>query len=98
MTEPCRVLFHPTLLAHRAAEIARSQGASRLERDACGRPFVRGRGADPLGEAANEPQPLRFAWLIRVIHALGREAGPPMGWPVGNPHPPSPARRRGGDQ
>jgi hypothetical protein len=44
-----RILFHPTMLARHAAEIARSQGG-KLERDACGRPFV-SPGADPLAEA-----------------------------------------------
>ena len=103
MTTSARILFHPTLLARRAAEIARTQGASRLEQDACGRPFIR--AADPLATAANDPlaRPMRLAWLIRLMHALGREAGPRVGKPVGrggegNPHPPSPARGRGGDQ
>lgn len=79
-----QVFFHPTLLARRAREIAEGQ-RGRIGRDACGRPFVR--AADPLAEApAASPtrSPMRFAWLIRLIRALGRiEAGPPMGRPVG---------------
>jgi hypothetical protein len=79
------ILFHPTLLARRAAEIARTQGG-KLERDACGRPFVVP-AADPLAEppAERRRDPMRFAWLIRVIWALGRVAGPRMGRPVAGP-------------
>jgi hypothetical protein len=53
-----------------------------VERDACGRPFLR--GADPLAEAPAAPTEERghFEWLIRVLQALGREAGPPMGKPM----------------
>jgi hypothetical protein len=66
-----RVYLHPALLARRAAEIARTQ-CGKLERDACGRPFVP--AADPLAEppAERRRDPMRFAWLIRVIRALGR--------------------------
>lgn len=89
-----KLLFHPSLPAQRAAEIARSQGATRLERDACGRPFVR--GADPLAEAPTETPVetagIHCAWLIRIMHALGREAGPPMSRP-GAITPPAPPGR-----
>ena len=83
MSEPCRILFHPALIARRAAEIARSQGTCRLERDACGRPFIR--GADPLPEIPAAPRvapPPPLPWLVRLMYALGREAGPPAGRPV----------------
>jgi hypothetical protein len=88
----CKILLHPAILARRAAEIARSQNGStaglrnpaRLEQDARGRPFIR--GADLLAKAADPPvappgpgERGRFAWLIRVIRALKREAGPPVG-------------------
>ena len=79
---PCRIYLHPTLLARRAAEIARGQGATRIEWDARGRPFLR--GADPLAEspAAAEPphEPMRFAWLIRLIHSLAPTA--PLSGPL----------------
>lgn len=59
-----RIYLYPTLLARRAAEIAQSQ-RGRLERDACGRPFV------PETPPATAPEnPRRFEWLIRVIRAL----------------------------
>jgi hypothetical protein len=68
-----RVYLHPALLARRAAEIAQSQGG-RIGRDPCGRPFVLPAG-DPLAAppAAKTPaDPMRFAWLIWVLRALGR--------------------------
>lgn len=81
-----QVFFHPALLARRAAEIAQSQRRDRLEHDAAGRPFVRA-AADPLAEipAAPAEERGRFEWLIRVLRALGREAGPAMGKPVARP-------------
>jgi hypothetical protein len=73
MSEPCKVLFHPTLLASRAAEIARQQKAglhnpARIEQDARGRPFIRA-AEDPLAPALPE-DPRRFGRLIRALRAL----------------------------
>lgn len=64
-----KILFHPTLLARRAAEIAQRQGG-RIRRDACGRPFVVA-GADPFAEApAPAPvDPGRFEWLLHLMEA-----------------------------
>ena len=77
-----KIYLHPTLLARRAGEIAKSHGATRLEQDARGRPFIM--VADPLAEApaAGPGSPWACAWLIRVLRALGREAGPPVGRPA----------------
>jgi hypothetical protein len=73
-----KLLFHPTLLASRAAEIAeREKGAglrnpARIERDARGRPFIQ--AADPLAPPAApvEPEmdPMRFERLRRALEAL----------------------------
>lgn len=81
----CRVLFHPRLLASRADEIARSQ-RGRIRWDASGRPFVP--AADPLtpppggtqgglAPAEAPADPMRFAWLIRALRALTRQATSP---------------------
>lgn len=78
-----RILFHPALLARRAAEIAESQGG-RIGRDARGRPFVVA-GADPLAAATPLPappatdEPMRFMWLIQKLCALRWPARPSVG-------------------
>lgn len=73
-----KLLFHPTLLARHAAEIAeREKGAglrnpARIERDARGRPFIM--AADPLAPPAPpvkpEMDPMRFEQLRRALEAL----------------------------
>lgn len=82
MSRSAKILFHPTLRVSRAAEIARSQQAVKIERDACGRPFIMP-SSDPLAEP-EAPEP-RFAerWerLIQAIRALipaARQARPPF--------------------
>jgi hypothetical protein len=60
-------------------KIAQRQG-SKLERDACGRPFVQA-AAHPLAEAPTAPaeERGRFEWLIRVIRALTARPPSPGG-------------------
>lgn len=89
----CRVYLHPATFACRAAEIARSQGArvelDAYGRPFI--PAADPLGEGPPAASVNpgrfcavtaapvDPlaQPGRFAWLIGLMHALGREAGPP---------------------
>lgn len=63
-----KVYVHPRCFARRAAEIARSQGAT-IERDARGRPFIV--PADPLAPPAVpaevQEEPGRLDRLIRAL-------------------------------
>lgn len=84
-----RVYLHPTLVARRAADIARRQ-PGKLGRDACGRPFVLP-SADPLAQNSefgiqNSEIPY-WERLIRALRALipARQAQPPSRGEVREP-------------